>query len=480
MRNNNSLVYSVALVVGDFVALTAAFATAYILRVSLSHVPISAHVQAMTYIGIVLGTLPFFILIFALLGLYGARVYDNRFSEFGRLLIGSIIGVMAVVTYSYMANVAIFPARLVVLYGFLLAFLYVLLFRTIARGLRRQLFKYDVGINRVLLVGDSKLTPTLLSAMASRRASGEVVVGVVGGVKHRLEPNTGFLLFPTFEDAIKAFKTSPPNTIIQTELFRDNEKNDFILEYAQQHHIDYRFVPGNSELFVGKLDVELIHSVPMVAVHQTPLIGWGRVVKRLTDVVLGGLLLLIALPFMLLIVIIQKLSSPRGDIMYTVNRLTRFGKQAKIYKFRTMKQAYTNMSPEEGFQKMGRPELIKEYRSNGDQLVDDPRVSSFGRFLRKTSLDELPQLINIVKGDISLVGPRALDPFELEKYAQKHLILSVKSGLTGLAVVSGRRDIPFNERRKLDIYYVQNWSFWGDIVILLRTFWIVLTGRGAR
>ena len=143
-----------------------------------------------------------------------------------------------------------------------------------------------------------------------------------------------------------------------------------------------------------------------------------------------------------------------------------------------MRQKYTDMSPEEGFIKMGRPELITAYREGGDQLENDPRVSPIGRFLRRTSLDELPQLINVVKGDISLVGPRALDPFELDKHPKKNLILAIKTGLTGLAQVSGRRDISFEERRKLDLYYVQNWSLWLDLVILMKTVRVVLGRRG--
>ncbi len=128
---------------------------------------------------------------------------------------------------------------------------------------------------------------------------------------------------------------------------------------------------------------------------------------------------------------------------------------------------------------MGKPELIKKYRDNGDFLPDDPRISGIGKFLRKTSLDELPQLWNVLRGDISLVGPRALVPEELNQYDKKHAILSVKSGLTGLAQISGRRSISFEERRKLDVYYVQNWSFWLDISILIRTLRAVLTGNGA-
>jgi undecaprenyl-phosphate galactose phosphotransferase len=107
-------------------------------------------------------------------------------------------------------------------------------------------------------------------------------------------------------------------------------------------------------------------------------------------------------------------------------------------------------------------------------------VTFFGKFLRSTSLDELPQLFNVIKGDLSLVGPRALVPEELNQHDKRHAILSVKSGLTGLAQVSGRRDISFEERRQLDVYYVQNWSFWMDIVILLKTVRAVVSGSGAK
>ena len=152
-----------------------------------------------------------------------------------------------------------------------------------------------------------------------------------------------------------------------------------------------------------------------------------------------------------------------------------------------MKPEYSGLTPEEAFRKMKRKKLIsdskkyiQEYRKNGDFLENDPRITVFGDFLRKTSLDELPQLINVLKGDISLVGPRALIPGELKNYGDRSLILSVKSGLTGLAQVSGRRDISFAERRALDIYYVQNWSVRFDIQILIRTIGAMITGKGAK
>src|SRR3990167_9077197 len=181
--------------------------------------------------------------------------------------------------------------------------------------------------------------------------------------------------------------------------------------------------------------------------------------------------LVISLPFMLLITLLIKIFDPGGPLLFKDRRLTRFGNTRKIYKFRTHKKAYTNM---------GRRDLITKYRAGGDHIPNDPRVSYIGRFLRRTSMDELPQLINIVKGDISLVGPRALQPQELEKHDKKDLILAVKSGLTGLAQVSGRRDISVEERRKLDLYYVQNWSLWLDLIILAKTAKVVLRRIGAK
>jgi lipopolysaccharide/colanic/teichoic acid biosynthesis glycosyltransferase len=124
---------------------------------------------------------------------------------------------------------------------------------------------------------------------------------------------------------------------------------------------------------------------------------------------------------------------------------------------------------------MKRLDLLKEFRANGNYLPNDPRNTQVGRFIRATSLDELPQLFNVIRGELSLVGPRALIPKDLAEYKKRHTILSVKSGITGLAQVSGRNNISIEERRKLDVYYVQNWSFWLDLIILLKTFRAILS-----
>ena len=481
MKSNASLAYSCFLVVGDFLALVAAFAGAYILRVSIDHRRIAHSIHAGTYIELFLFLLPFWILTFAVLGLYNNSIHEKRFSEAARLFIGSFVGLLFVISYGYAFNRVIFPARLVPVYGFGLAFVFLLIFRNLARYIRSELFRYDIGVTNLLIVGNTKIADELVSNLANWRHSGYRIVGIVGTKELAKERFADFKLFPTFEAAVAKLHADDIHSIVQTELYSSGQENNNILEFAQTNHIAYRFIPGNSELFVGNIAVELFRSsIPVIAVHQTALIGWGRIVKRLTDLILGGIALIIAVPFMLIIAIAMKISEPFGPIFYTDARLTRFGGKIKVFKFRSLKRAYNGITPEQAFAKMGKPELARQYRANGDQLTDDPRITRIGRFLRSSSLDELPQLINVVKGDISLVGPRALQVDEWKLYSQKDLILAVKSGLTGLAQVSGRRNIPVAERRKLDLYYVQNWSFWLDLTIVIKTFRFLISRIGAK
>ncbi|QQS20162.1 sugar transferase [Candidatus Saccharibacteria bacterium] len=470
MKNNASLVYNFFLMVGDGVALLVSFVAAFVIRGS-SSVAVAQPVDSSTYILLFVSLLPFWIFIFALLGLYNANIYERRFAEAGRLFVGSFIGLLFMVFWDYMSLQTVFPAKLVPIYGFGIAFVLLLSLRNIARIIRTALFNYGIGLNRIVIIGKTPITTELLTSLANTKQSGYEIAGVIGYGK-LLPP--GVQGFASFND----FLASKPNNIhniIQTELYADERDNAAIFDFAQEHHISYRFVPGNNELFVGNIDVDLFrNSIPVIHVHHTALFGWGRILKRLTDIVFGSLLLLLSLPLWLAVVVLIKLSDTSGPVFYRAKRMSRFGTTIRVYKFRTMKQAYNNMSPEDGFAKMGRPELAKKYRENGDQLKNDPRVTSVGRFLRATSLDELPQLWNVVRGDISLVGPRALDVYELEQYDKKNLILSVKSGLTSLALVSGRHAMSFEERRKLDLYYVQNWSFWLDIIIITKTIRVVL------
>lgn len=430
-------------------------------------------ISGRTFMLTVVGALPLWILIHALIGLYTPAIFQKRFAELGRLLFGSFLGILMLIGYDFMAPETLFPGRLVPVYSLLLGFTFLVLLRTIVRSFRRMLFKYGVGISNILIIGNTDVSETIARTISDTKHSGLLVSGVVG------KSVSPFRYFASFKDATEN-TNNLPHGIIQTELYKDQDKNNEILGFCQEHHISYRFIPGNSDMFIGNIDVELFADLPVIAVHQTSLVGWGRVAKRLFDIASSSTLIIITSPFMLLTAIGIKLFDPRGGVFFKQKRLTRFNRQFTCYKFRTIKKKYNSLTPEKAFELMGQPDLAKEYRENGDFLPFDPRFSLIGRILRRTSFDELPQLFNVLKGDISLVGPRALIAQELDAYAKKHFILSVKAGLTGLAQISGRRDIDFEQRRKIDMYYVQHWSFWLDISIILRTVRTVLLGSGAK
>ena len=474
MKNNASLVYGLFLLIGDFLALIAAFAAAYLLRFSLFEDGKAATVDGQTFLYAIVSILPIWLLVHAVIGLYRQEIYSKRFTELGRLLLGAFVGTLAIIGYDFLVEGKLLPGRLVPVYAFGIGYVFLIGFRTLARTLRHTLYRYGVGVSNILIVGATDVSIDIAREAGYTKATGLRVVGIVGKQLSR------YRCFNTFDEAIVGLKGTVIHGIIQTELFRNQDKNNAILRHAQSHHISYRFVPGNGDLFVGNIAVELFANHPVIAVHQTALVGWGRVIKRLFDLAITTIGMVVAVPIMIVVAIILKLSDPKGDVFFRQARLTRFNRQFQAYKFRTVKATYNGLSVEDAFNKMGKPALLKQFYANGEYLANDPRITRLGRILRKTSLDELPQLINVLKGDLSLVGPRALVPADLNDHAKKHSILSVKSGITGLAQISGRKDLGFEDRRKLDVYYVQNWSFWLDISILIRTIRAVLTGSGAK
>ena len=279
--------------------------------------------------------------------------------------------------------------------------------------------------------------------------------------------------FSSLKDALRR---AHPDVIFQT----DEKSTEYVYRQAINQHMLYYFVPSETALSSHFGELELVGNTPAVLVKLTPLTGGSAVVKRVCDILLSLIGLILAAIPMLIVYLVIKLSDIKHNAIYADERLTQFNRKFKCYKFRSMKTEYSGMTAEEAFTKMGKPELIKKYRKDGDYLKDDPRITKFGKFIRKTSLDELPQLVNILKGDISLIGPRALLPGELRDYGDRSLLLTVKSGLTGFAQVSGRRDISFEERRALDIYYVMNWSLLLDVQIFFKTIAAVIKRDGAK
>lgn len=478
MLTRNARLYSIALIIGDFLTLLAAFTLAYVVRVQFDSRPLVAQIHGVEFIETALLLIPLWILAFATLGLYDSKIYSRRLTEIGRLFIGSVIGILIVLGYSFLVDEPVFPARLVAVYAFAGSFLALVVAREVIRQVRTLLFRYGRGVSRVLIIGTTEAVSDIASQLDDTRKSGYHVVAITGP-KRIVPPFFRGHHFSKLEDALASLEKERVTTIVQTDLYDSSERNQQILSAAQSHHIAYNFIPGEPEFYSGKNTIDVFLGYPVITVHQTPLVGWGEVVKRLFDVVATSIILLILSPLLLVIVILQKLLNP-GPIFYAANRLTRYSTPFGMLKFRSMRREFGSKDAVQDFIDMGMPDLAEEYRVNRKILSrPDPRITPFGHFLRKSSLDELPQLFNVLKGDLSLVGPRPIEPIELPNYKGRgSLLLSVKSGMTGLWQVSGRNDLAFEKRVELELYYAQNWSFWLDLKILLKTPGALLKRRG--
>lgn len=473
MQNNSSFIYRVVLALGDIFGLLLSFTAAYMLRVTFqigfSQNPYHA-ISAIPYITSVILLIPFWIVLFYMLGLYSRSIYIYRPKEIGRLFVAAALGVIMMIAVSFFTSDPLFPSKLVPVYAFGISFVLLVLIRAILRAIRLRLLDHGIGALKLLIIGDNDAATSLIEQVTDEPRTGYNTIGVV--TKKEL-PLTirDVKVFPTLEAALGAVK---PDVIIQTDTHESNR----VYELAVDHHIVYQYIPAHKALATSRHSTDVVGGLPIITVHTTPLIGYGRVVKRVFDLFVSIPAVIILSPFMLLIALAVKLGDPKGPVLMKgkmATRVTRFNHTFRVYKFRSHYAKYDGKTDEEVFRMIGKPELLEEYRLNGDKLAMDFRVTPVGRFIRRFSLDELPQLFNVIKGDLSLVGPRALVPHELNKYEKWHTILSVKSGMTGLAVVSGRRNISFEERRNLDVYYVQNWTFWLDVSILLRTLRVVFS-----
>lgn len=478
MQTRNTKFYSLLLIIADFLVLLAVFTAAYIARVQIDSRPLVSEVFAVDYLVTMLTILPFWIIIFAFIGLYNAEVYNRRLLEWSRVAVGAFIGILLIIGWEYVTEHAVFPARLVVVYALVGSFSLIVLEREILRFLRGMMYRFGHGISRVLVIGNSSATKDIAESIADTARTGYQVVAIAG--PKRLVPiESGVTHFSSVDQALAKVDELRITNIIQTDLYDSEDRNQRILAAAQSRHVQYNFIPGEPEFYAGKNTVDVFLGYPMITVHQTPLTGWGEIVKRIFDTAVSLLLVVILSPIYLLLMILQKIFNP-GPIFYISKRLSRFSDPIDLIKFRSMSSKYGKRDAAEEFREMGREDLALEYEQN-HKVANDPRITRFGKFLRDTSLDELPQFFNVLRGDLSLVGPRPILPQEVKFGKSRAALLhSVRSGVTGLWQVSGRSNLTFDERIDLELYYARNWSFWLDIKILFKTIGVVIRKTGAK
>jgi len=485
MRKRSELFFSVISVPVDFLALLSAFVLAFIIRVKIESKVVAHPIPALEFLQIVLILLPVWIFIFALSGLYTQTSLRGRFDELGKVFVAVSGGVMFSILLDFFHTTPLFPSKAVPIYAWGLGLVFVLTARMVVRGLQRWLFRFGVGVHNAVIIGSGELAQRVGQDLA-KITSGYRILGCVDSARGAARRMPGMRIWHDFEEAKRELPVRRGlDEIIQADSALPQEQILALVNFAANNNITYRFVPNQFGLYASNSVLGSLAGVPMIEIRLTPLEGWGRIAKRTFDVIGATLCIILLSPVLLVIAVAEKVSDPAGPVMYRHRRLSRNGRELFVLKFRSMAWKWSDgpdrpyKTPQETFRAMGRPELIKEFE-RVQKLDSDPRVSRLGRFLRRTSLDELPQLFNVLSGDMSMVGPRPILPVELEHYGPHGAsFLALKPGITGLWQISGRSDISYDDRVKLDIYYVEHWSLMLDTKILLKTGFTIFSGRGA-
>jgi exopolysaccharide biosynthesis polyprenyl glycosylphosphotransferase len=324
------------------------------------------------------------------------------------------------------------------------------------------------ALHRLLVVGPMHAAADVIREISTSQTGFKVVGVRTGGLLGDGGQRSG----PTVDnlgDILEAVERTQADTVAVVGGFE--MPRGFLRELAWQLEgtgVDLMVSPATTDIAGPRIQVRPVARLSMLYVEEPQLRGTARLIKETFDRAVSLALLLLISPVLLLIAATIKLTSP-GPVMFRQQRAGLNGGYFRIWKFRTMYDGAEHVVDE----------LSEELNTGRGKLPDDPRVTRVGRFLRKTSLDELPQLINVLMGQMSLVGPRPV-PTTVETFAEHELRrLLVKPGMTGLWQVSGRSDLAWHERVRLDLYYVENWSPVLDLVILFRTIAVVLRGRGA-
>jgi exopolysaccharide biosynthesis polyprenyl glycosylphosphotransferase len=328
-------------------------------------------------------------------------------------------------------------------------------------------------VTSVLIIGANEEGRAIAEQLQANRKAGIWIAGFVDeNLEVGSEPLPSMPVIGSTESIGLAVRQHGIQEIIIASTALPREKLIHIFQiFGADDHLTIRMSSGIYELLTTGVEVQEIGNVPLLSVNKVRLAGADLFIKTLLDFLLSTLVLLLTWPAMLIIALAVKLDSS-GPVFYRRRVIGVGGKPFNALKFRTM---YTDAD-----ERLARdPELSRQFEQNY-KLKDDPRVTRVGRFLRRTSLDELPQLFNVLWGQMSLVGPRMITEQELVRYGKWRMNLStVKPGITGLWQVSGRSDISYEERVLLDMNYIRNYSIWFDLHLLWQTIPAVLKGHGA-
>ena len=456
----------------DFCMLLLAVVSAYYLRLSdwaVELKPVFFDMGLSEFFYKSLWAIVALLIIFAFVGLYSTDPNRKFARDLARLFVSSTIGLAAVSVYIVFSQ-QLFDSRFLILATWIFAVIYVSFGRFLIRGVKGILYRVGIGLRRVVIIGSGDIAENIQSILNKRTELGYRVV------QH----------LPNFSSVTekKLFRLGIDELIFTNP--RAHEKEALrAINFCNQHHIVFKYSADLFATYATNMAVNPLAGIPIVELKRTRLEGWGRVIKRISDIVMSIIMIIITSPIMIVTSLIILIETGR-PIIYKNERVGIRGRRFFTLKFRSM---YQKDSTGSQFGTSGKKAeereklLIKKLGTKKGPIYKirkDPRVTPFGRFSRRWSIDELTQFFNVLTGEMSLVGPRPHQPREVEKYEEeRRQVFTLKPGITGLSQISGRSDLSFEEEMKLDILYIEKWSLFLDIIIFLKTPFILLKKRKA-
>lgn len=473
MRRRFNLTFLSLQVPLDLAALMIAALSAYAFRMSSAFVsirPLFTQIDFSHYIGVSFGFSCVFIAVFALSGLYSIR--DRRaWNELGRIIVGCTAGTMILIATVFFQR-DLTTSRFIVLAIWSLSIIFVSIDRLGIRTLRHALLRAGFGHRLVAIIGKGKAAASLADMYKDNPILGYTVVKKLQGWNDQTRAE---LLKQIDARAIDEILLADPNI--------PKEQALELIAIAESHNITFRYLADLFAASFTNISVTTNGGIPVIEVKRTPLEGWGRIIKRLFDIIISLIFVIVLSPVYIIIACLIKMTS-KGPVFYSRKadvgppnqRIGENGVPFTYFKFRTMRVGADKLHLDQAF--------IKKYGSLREgplmKVKDDPRVTPIGRFLRKWSLDELPEFFLVLKGDMSLVGPRPHMPEEVKLYKPQHRrVLGIKPGITGMAQISGRASLDFEEEVNIDTWYIEHWSPGLDLWIMLKTPLVVLSRKGA-
>ena len=465
----SELFFSAVQVPVDFAMLFLAALTAFAVRnvpEILALKPILYSFPLDQYLKIVLVVAPVFILIYALEGLYDIRATRKFWKEAIKVFSATSIGLVIIILAIFLKR-EWFSSRFIILAAWLIATFYVVLARYLIQLIQKWLLRSrGMGVHRVLLIGLNEKMDTLSKLIRYDRNLGYRVIDQIDTahlkVVRKIRDEKGI------------------DEIILCEPSVTDDEQEKLIDYCAINNVTYKYIP--TTLQASRYEVGVLNGEPLIEIKHTPLDGWGRIMKRAYDVLASIVGIILTSPIMALAALAIWLEDD-GPIIYKNERVGNDGQNFFVYKFRYMKWdcCVTEENPRlDDALKLENKLIAKQSVRKGPlyKIKDDPRKTQVGKFIEKYSIDELPQFFNVLFGSMSLVGPRPHQEREVEKYMDYHRrLLTIKPGVTGMAQVSGRSDLDFEDEYKLDLYYIENWSLWLDIQICLKTVAVLFRKR---